>query len=128
MKTQKLNANLVLFHEDRILLLKRPNDIWEFPGGGVEWGEAPEAAAIRETREETGLTPENVSFLTITSSTYAKGEDDKHSVYIVYRGITRGKDVRLSKEHTEARWLMPREAKYMKLGLNAEPVLEMLLG
>lgn len=42
----------------RILLLHRNKpDLswWEIPGGQVEEGEAPEAAAIREVREETGL-------------------------------------------------------------------------
>lgn len=40
----------------RVLLSHRHDlDIWNLPGGGVENGELPDEAAIRETREETGL-------------------------------------------------------------------------
>jgi ADP-ribose pyrophosphatase YjhB (NUDIX family) len=40
----------------RVLLCRRRDlDIWTLPGGHVEEGELPTEAAIRETREETGL-------------------------------------------------------------------------
>lgn len=46
--------------EGRVLLAQRPvgkalAGLWEFPGGKVEPGEAPEAALIRELREELGV-------------------------------------------------------------------------
>lgn len=126
LRVQELNSYLVLFNGDRLLLLKRPEGYWEFPGGSVDFGEEPQDAAIREALEETGLTAKSVSFVTVTSAKYKKGEDDKHSVYIVYRGDTEGSDVILSKEHTEYRWLTKLEAKFMKLALNAESVLQYL--
>jgi putative (di)nucleoside polyphosphate hydrolase len=36
---------------------------WQMPQGGVEKGEAPEAAALRELREETGVRSDLVSVL-----------------------------------------------------------------
>jgi A/G-specific adenine glycosylase len=50
-------AVAVLRREDRLLIGKRPEEgllggLWEFPGGKIEAGEAPEHAAARELREE----------------------------------------------------------------------------
>ena len=49
----------VVFSLDRqeVLLVEREDvPVWVLPGGGVEMGEAPEDAIIREILEETGFT------------------------------------------------------------------------
>jgi len=49
----------VVFNSDRsaVLLIKRRDvPVWVLPGGGVEPGELPQEAIIREMLEETGLT------------------------------------------------------------------------
>jgi 8-oxo-dGTP diphosphatase len=56
-----LVAAVALIDADgRVLLAQRPEGkslagLWEFPGGKVEQGETPEAALIRELREELGI-------------------------------------------------------------------------
>ncbi|PIE70357.1 MAG: NUDIX hydrolase [Deltaproteobacteria bacterium] len=60
---------------DRILLVKRnvPPKIghWCLPGGFVEVDEAPEAAALRELKEEAGLNAEIDALLGVRSHTSA---------------------------------------------------------
>jgi ADP-ribose pyrophosphatase YjhB (NUDIX family) len=51
-----LAVNVAVISEGRILLTKRADfETWVLPSGGVEEGESLAQAAIRETKEETGL-------------------------------------------------------------------------
>lgn len=59
-RTQRLGAYAVAFHEDRMLLTRIspvgfPAGMWTLPGGGVDHGESPNDAVLRELHEETGL-------------------------------------------------------------------------
>lgn len=47
--------------KDKVLLIKRRDiPVWVLPGGGIDEGETPEEAAVREAKEETGLEVEIV--------------------------------------------------------------------
>jgi 8-oxo-dGTP diphosphatase len=55
-----VSAVALIDADGRVLLAQRPQGksmagLWEFPGGKVEPGETPEAALIRELREELGI-------------------------------------------------------------------------
>ncbi|MDE0447218.1 MAG: NUDIX domain-containing protein [Spirochaetaceae bacterium] len=45
--------------EGRLLLVRMARGLdegrWTLPGGGIEWGEHPDAAVVRELEEETGI-------------------------------------------------------------------------
>lgn len=54
---QEESVSGILFSEDRkeILLIKRRDvPVWVLPGGGIDPGETPEEAVLREMEEETG--------------------------------------------------------------------------
>ncbi len=62
MKLLFVVAAAILDEDGRVLLSQRPADKdfagkWEFPGGKVEPGETPEAALVRELREELSIEP-----------------------------------------------------------------------
>lgn len=55
-------ATIVINDKREILLIKGPLRGWEMPGGQVEEGESLKEAAIRETKEETGIDVEIIKF------------------------------------------------------------------
>jgi len=55
-------ATVVLNERNEVLLIKGPRRGWEMPGGQVEEGESLKDAAIRETKEESGIDVEIVKF------------------------------------------------------------------
>ena len=71
------------------------------PGGGVDFGEHPRDAAIRELEEETGLVGEVVELAEVDSwaSRFVNPEDgidtDFHGIRIIYRVRVIGGDLRV---------------------------------
>ncbi|MCB9957020.1 MAG: (deoxy)nucleoside triphosphate pyrophosphohydrolase [Rhodospirillaceae bacterium] len=62
--------------DGRVLLARRPPGkamagLWEFPGGKVGEGETPEAALIRELREELGIDTEESCLAPLTFASHA---------------------------------------------------------
>jgi len=93
-RTRLGSYSLCLDDAGRILLARLSSvevehGAWTLPGGGVDFGEHPDAAAHRELEEETGLTGEIDGVAGIFShlyehSQFAEGED-LHFLGVVYR-------------------------------------------
>ena len=105
---------LILDEQSRLLLMKRrDNQCWGFPGGGAELGEVIEEAARRETREEANLEVGEVSLFGVFSGPdlyykYPNG-DEVYNVTIAYLSQDWHGEVKLNDEHTEWRWFAAHE-------------------
>jgi len=56
--SMRTRAGIILIEDNKVALIERHRaglDYFVFPGGGVDEGETPEQAALRETMEELGL-------------------------------------------------------------------------
>ncbi len=96
-RRQRVAAYAVIVRDGEILLARispsiSPTEQWTLPGGGIDFGEHPDDAVVREVHEETGLDCEVGAPIWIGSAhrfvdTGAHGEQEPsemHSVRIVY--------------------------------------------
>ena len=94
----RIAAYGVIVREQKILLCRISSELprwqgqWTLPGGGIEFGEAPEDAMVREVKEETGLVVLAGTILGIDSLHDKQTDQEIHGVRVVYSAlIVRGK-------------------------------------
>lgn len=109
MKIVLVAAVALVDADGRVLISKRPEGkqlggLWEFPGGKVEAGERPEAALIRELKEELAIDVAESCLAPFTFASHAY--DDFHLLMPLYvcrrwQGTVRGA------EGQELAWVRP---------------------
>lgn len=84
----KVGVGVIVERDGKLLLHRRKGDhgpgTWSTAGGHLDGGETPEACAIREVWEETGLHIGGVQFVGLTNDVFA--ESGRHYITIWMRG------------------------------------------
>lgn len=64
---------------------------WTLPGGGVDFGESPAAAVVREVHEETGGTVTTAELLGVHDNVYGSNDGiQRHGIRLLYTATVRG--------------------------------------
>tara|TARA_B100001750_G_scaffold186751_1_gene156056 strand:- start:157 stop:576 length:420 start_codon:yes stop_codon:yes gene_type:complete len=128
MGTEK-SAGIVLLRNDsgknEFLLLNYPQGHWDFVKGKVEQNETPHETAIRETKEETGIT--NIEFIDGFEESveydFRFKKEDIHKKVVFFLAKTDEKNIKLSHEHNDYLWLEYNDALKKTTFENAKNVL-----
>jgi len=97
--------------DGRVLIAQRPEGknmagLWEFPGGKIEGAETPEAALIRELREELGLTVKEPCLAPFTFASH--GYERFHLLMPLYI-CRRWEGEPQPLLHAALKWIRPRD-------------------
>jgi ADP-ribose pyrophosphatase YjhB (NUDIX family) len=106
------SVNVVVVNgADEILMIQRSdNDNWAVPGGAIDLGESVAQAAVRETREESGIDCEITGLVGIYSDPrhlilYTSNGEARQEFSIVLTARPVSGVPTSSEESTEVRWI-----------------------
>lgn len=114
-----IEAHIFRETEKRIefLLLKRSEGqpypgLWQMVSGKIKSGEKAFQTALREIKEETGLTPVQL-WVAPTINSFYEPKDEYICLLPVFAARVEADEIKLSKEHTEYQWVDKSTAQKM---------------
>ena len=114
--------------DGRVLLARRPEGkpmagLWEFPGGKIRAGERPEAALVRELKEELAIDTTESCLAPFTFASHAY--EDFHLVMPLF--VCRvWKGAVTAKEGQELKWVRPNRMANLPMPPADAPLVAML--
>ena len=128
LRVTRVAAYALCVEDDRLLLCRlAPGELavgqWTLPGGGLDFGESPAAAVLRELGEETGLSGEIIGLADVLSWSRSVADPGGgfdgafHAIQIVYRVEVTGGELRDESDGSTdaARWFSRGEFEALPL-------------
>jgi len=106
---------LILDEQKRFLLVKQIDDRWEFPGGGLDFGEGPRECLIREIKEEIGLEIISIADCPTYLLTALHRTGEWWMANVLYEVKVKDLNFQPSDECVEIRFFTKEEAKKVEL-------------
>jgi ADP-ribose pyrophosphatase YjhB (NUDIX family) len=110
----EVSAGAALVDDGRVLVIRVRAEGYELPKGGIEWDELPDEAALRELREEAGVTSVLEAGRRLGHIDYAVATHDKRVYYVAATSPA----VELAAQHPrtrERRWVSLAEVATLPL-------------
>lgn len=112
----------------RVLIAQRPEGkslagLWEFPGGKLETGEAPEEALIRELHEELGIETKTACLAPVSFASHSY--ENLHLLMPLYV-CRKWQGTPVAREHAALKWVRPQALRDYAMPPADEPLIAAL--
>src|SRR5580658_359802 len=128
-ETPLVGIGAIIIENARVVLVKRAHPPlqaeWSIPGGVLEVGELVREAAIREAREETGLTVEPGELLGVYDRVLRNAEQRVQYHYVLIDFLCRrvGGELQAASDAAEVRWFTREELLALNLAEDTQDVI-----
>ncbi len=124
-----VGVGAIIIEGERVALVKRRHpplqDQWSIPGGVLEVGELVREAAVREAREETGLTVEPAELLGVYDRVLRDVDERVQYHYVLIDFLCRrvAGNIAANSDAAEVRWFTRDELPALKLAEDTVDVI-----